>query len=127
MTIRSFNAATGEWTEIAQDAPSFEHVLTPAEALAAWRETADMEKGAFCIGLMRLKVLPEQEAIAASEGKWPQTFADAIAKMPIDPAEAKIIWATTTRVRRLHPILLALIPMSPLTAEQVDAMFGWAG
>jgi hypothetical protein len=98
----------------------------PAETLAAWRETADMDKGAFCIGLMRAGVLPPQEAVAASKGEWPATFASAVSNLPIDPDEAQIIWASTARVRRLHPILLALIPLSPLTDADVDAMFGWS-
>lgn len=99
----------------------------PAEALATWRSTADMDKGAFCIGLMRAKVLPPQEAVAASKGEWPATFAASVTGLPIDPDEAQIIWAATARVRRLHPILLALIQQSPLTDADVDAMFGWTG
>jgi len=125
MTIQAYNAATGEWTTSQDDAPSFTPVLTPVETLAAWRSTVDMDKGAFCIGLMRLGVLPAAEAVAASKGEWPATFANAVAILPIDPDEAQIIWAATARVRRLHPILLALIPQSPLTDAGVDAMFGW--
>lgn len=94
---------------------------------AAWRETADLEKGAFCIALKRAGVLPIDEAVAAAKGEWPATFSTALASLPtgFDEAEAKIIWAATTRVRRTHPILLALIPMSSLTEADVDAMFGW--
>lgn len=99
----------------------------PADLLAEWRASADMEKGEFVVGLMRLGVLPRNEAKAAARGVWPATFAAALATLPagIDPDEAEIIWAATTRVRRMHPILLALIPMSNLTDADIDAMFGW--
>lgn len=125
MVTKLVNGVRVEMTQAEIDA--LPKAPTAAEALAAWRETADMDKGAFCIGLKRLGVLPAAEAVAASKGEWPATFSSATADLPIDPDEAAIIWAATTRVRRVHPVLLALIPKSPLTDAQVDALFGWVG
>lgn len=124
MTIRTYNAATGEWTTSQEDAPSFEPVLTPAEQLTAWRATASLHKADFCIGLNHLGVLSKSDMKAASKGDWPSAFTAALAGLPIDPDEAEAIWGATTTIARLHPILVALIPQSPLTDQQVDAMFG---
>lgn len=44
MSIQSYDAATGEWIEIAEDAPSFEPLLTPAEKLAAARAAINAER-----------------------------------------------------------------------------------
>lgn len=101
--------------------------VDPVAALASWRASADIEKGEFVVGLMRLGALPRNEAKLAARGNWPATFAAALATLPagIDPYEAEIIWAATTRVRRMHPILLALIPLSNLTDADVDVMFGY--
>lgn len=118
----------GELVDMTQeDIDSLPQPPSEAELLAKWRETADMDKGAFCIGLMRRGVLPKAEAKAAAKGEWPTTFAAALSKMPdgFDADEAEIIWSATIRVRRTHPLLQLLVPLSKLTDAQVDAMFGW--
>lgn len=99
----------------------------PAEQIAAWRATASLPKAEFCIGLNRLGVLSRADMKSAAKGDWPSAFTAALAGLPIDPDEAEVIWAATSTIARLHPILVALIPQSPLTDEQVDAMFGWVG
>lgn len=100
-----------------------------ATALTEWRNSAALTRAQFCIGAKRLGLLPEQDAVAAAKGEWPQSFADALAALPveIDATEAQITWAATATVARMDPILLAVAASKGIAYTQLDAMFGWAG
>lgn len=100
---------------------------TAAETLAAWRETASLTRTAFCIACKRMGILPPAEAVAAARGDWPATFTDALTGLPVDAAEAQIVWAAATHIWRTDPVLNVVAQHAGMTPEQVDAMFGWTG
>lgn len=102
-------------------------VPTAAETLAAWREQANLTRTAFCIACKRMGILPPAEAVAAARGDWPATFADALTGLPVDAEEAQIVWAAATHISRADPVLAVVAQHAGMTAEQVDAMFGWTG
>lgn len=96
-----------------------------AEEIAAWRSNATLSRAAFCIALKRMGVLPALEAVSASKGEWPTTFAAALVGLPVDSEEAQIVWASASVIHRNDPVLQAVAPAAGLTPEQVDVMFGW--
>lgn len=96
-----------------------------AEEIAAWRSNVTLSRAAFCIALKRMGILPAQEAVGASKGEWPTTFAAALVGLPVDSEEAQIVWASASVVHRNDPVLQAVAPAAGLTPEQVDVMFGW--
>jgi hypothetical protein len=51
---------------------------------------------------------------------------DAITLLPeTDRDEARILWAGLTEVQRSHPLIELVAWSNDMTAEQVDALFGW--
>ena len=96
-----------------------------AEEITAWRSTATLSRATFCIALKRMGVLPAQEAVGASKGEWPATFAEALVGLPVDSEEAQIVWASAPVIYRNDPVLQTVAPAAGLTPEQVDVMFGW--
>jgi hypothetical protein len=107
----------GAWVEVIPD---------PAIELAAWRTTAKLSRRDFCIALKRAGILASSEAIAASKGDWPTTFASALSGLPQDAQdEAQIEWAAVQEIRRNHPMIGRLGASAGLTDAQIDALFGW--
>lgn len=98
-----------------------------AEALAGRRAEAKLSRQAFCLALFRQGMLSEADAIAAAKGDWPASLDDMLAGLSsADAAEARIVWATSTEVRRLHPLLAAIAAHMSVADETLDAMFGIA-
>ena len=97
-----------------------------AKALAAWRATRVLPRAQFCTALLRAGLLTPPEAIAAAAGATPQPLEDAITLLPeTDRDEARILWAGLTEVQRSHPLIELVAWANDMTAEQVDAIFGW--
>lgn len=96
-----------------------------AAELTDWRSKASMSRANFCIALKRMGILPALEAVSASKGEWPTTFAAALVGLPVDADEAQIVWASASVISRNDPVLEAVAPAAGLTPEQVDLMFGW--
>jgi hypothetical protein len=100
-----------------------------------WRKSARLEKGAFVTELLDAGILSGSEAILASKGDWPQTFADALSMLPVDAVKAQVAWGAATSVARANPLFLALLAhyaktkkLRPAAAEELgDAIFGWTG
>lgn len=105
-----------------------------AERRSAWRSGAYLEKGAFVDALLDAEILSANEAIQASRGDWPQTFADALGTLPIDAVRAQVAWGSARGVARLNPVFQALLgwyaTAHGLTPEQADdlgdSLFGWS-
>lgn len=95
------------------------------EEVDLWRARATRKRAPFCIAAKRLGMLTPEEAILASGGGWPQSFTDALAKLPaeIDSDDAKIIWAGIGEVHRNDPVLNAVATAKGFTPKQVDKLF----
>lgn len=101
----------GEWVE--------------PDPLAALRAGAFLSRQAFCLALYREGILTEVDSIAAARGEWPATLDALLASMPdVDQAEARIVWATSTEVRRLHPLLAMIAAHMGIDDLGLDAIFG---
>lgn len=101
-----------------------------AKARTEFRKTASIGKVPFCLALVAANILTEEQAIDAAKGNWPSAFDDAFNEVDAATAlEAKIAWAAVTEIHRAHPMLDALVahPNVPLTAEQLDTVFGYEG
>lgn len=104
-----------------------------AERRVAWRDQAYLDKGAFVTALLDADILPVAEAVQASKGDWPQTFADALSELDVDPIRAQVAWGAATGVARQTPLFLAVLEFyrrsNNLTPEQAvalgDTIFGW--
>lgn len=130
MTIQSYDAATGKWTEIAEDAPSFEPVLTPAEARAEWRLNGFLSRAEFCVNANAMGLLTDADAEKAAAGAWPDSFEPIIASWPTaERIRARSKWATNANIYRNDPLLALLAAsLTPnLTDAQLDTLCGWAG
>ena len=101
--------------------------MTPQEietALILWRETAEIERGYFCMNLAMAGILPPDEAIDAAKGGWPVTFNAALDDLSAqDLLGAQIGWATAQKISRNHKLVIKLGPMAHLEEWQVDALF----
>lgn len=117
-------AGVGEYAgPIVDPAPTPEQ---QAARLAAWRAARVLPRSQFCTALLRAGLLTSQEAIAAAAGATPQPLEDAITLLPdADRDEARILWAGLTEVHRSHPLIELVAWSNDMTAEQVDALFGW--
>jgi hypothetical protein len=97
------------------------------DLLPAQREAAKLSRQAFCLALFRQDLLTETDAIAAAKGDWPSSLDVMLADLPpAAAAEARIVWATSTEIRRLHPLLAAIAAHMSVSDEVLDAMFGIA-
>lgn len=118
-----------DWPEITKGGVGWTYdgkaFAPPVVDPSAWRATASMSRGAFCSALIDAGVLPPSEAVTASRGEWPATFAKALDGMSeVAAAKAAIEWATATTIRRNHPIIAMLAAFSKMTDAQVDTLFG---
>lgn len=117
------------WTYAALPGPEpLPPAPTEADLLAAWRDTRVLTRTEFCTALLRADKLTAAEAIAAAGGATPAPLEDAISMLPEpEQAEARILWAGLTQVRRNHPLiaLVAWVPSVSMTDAQVDELFGW--
>ena len=121
-------AGVGEYAgPIVDPAPTPEQQAARLAAwLAAWRAERVLPRAQFCTALLRAGLLTSQEAIAAAAGATPQPLEDAITLLPdADRDEARILWAGLTEVQRSHPLIELVAWSNDMTAEQVDALFGW--
>lgn len=108
--------------------------LRPGETLPSppsvedWRINATLDKVTFLNRAADMGLITDDEAIAAASGTWPESFNVAL---PADSAQAraaKVLWAGTPTIRRNAPLIAAIIASPiPITADQVDALFGWTG
>ena len=92
------------------------------------RAGASLDLIDFIKALVVAGILPPAEAIAASKGEWPATFASALSSMS-DAAkvDAQIEWGAARTIRRNHPLIEMLAADANLSAAQVDALFGING
>lgn len=91
-----------------------------------WREVASISKQEFCLQLIALDLMTNDDVITAAENGWPSALDNMLTGMaPVDAAQARVIWATSPRVRRNHPLLSAIAGHLSVSDPQLDAMFGW--
>lgn len=108
-----WDADVSEWVE--DDAP-----------LLLWRESAQLSKTVFCLGLMAAGVLTPEEAEDAALGKWPTSFEAPLVGLSADErALFRVSFAGATHIRRNHPALALVQGVTSVTDAQLDAMFGW--
>jgi hypothetical protein len=107
MTIRTYDAKTGEWIELNEDAPSFEPILTPEEALAAERTIMVASPSQIRLTLFQLDLLNTVQSIADSDPK------------------ASIVWEYAAEIRRTNALIDALSG-DGFTPEQIDDIFRYA-
>lgn len=97
--------------------------------LNAWRQTAWKPKTQFLIWAKRIGLLSPQDFLAACRGEWPASFTDALSALPgnIDPIEAQGVFAATSDVWRMDPVLNAIAADKGVTDAELDTAFGWTG
>lgn len=95
-------------------------------ALIEWRKTVKLTRTKFCLAAKKVGLLKPDDALLASKGGWPQAFADTLDALPksIDPIDAQIIWASTTQISRMDPVLNSVASSKGVEPEQLDVMFG---
>lgn len=105
-----------------------------ALARQQFRETAQMERSAFCVALLDEGILSPAEAKEAARGEWPNAFASFLVGLNAAIADRlEIEWATATSIRRSHLMIDALAEAhwSELTqeyaAKKADDLFGYTG
>lgn len=99
-----------------------------AARVETWREAASLDKVTFLNNAADMGLITDDEAIAAAAGTWPDGFNAALPEDAAQARAAKVLWAGTTTIRRNAPLIDAIIASPiPITAEQVDALFGWTG
>ncbi|MCD9148983.1 hypothetical protein [Pseudophaeobacter flagellatus] len=144
MGTKYFSDASGAYLGAFVDgvqppAGAIERDCPPKSAAALWldgnwiepdprdglRAVASLSRQAFCLALFREGILTEADAIAAARGDWPTALSDVLATLPSDAAaEARIVWATSTEVRRLHPLLAMIATHMGIDDLGLDAIFG---
>ena len=95
------------------------------DPLIALRGEAVMSRQAFCLALFRAKILSEADAIAAAQGEWPTALEALLTALPAaKAAEARIIWATSPQIHRLHPLLASISAHMGIDEAGLDQIFG---
>lgn len=95
------------------------------DPMIALREVAAMSRQAFCLALFRAQILTEADAIAAAKGEWPTALDDLLTALPdTEAAEARIVWATSSEIRRLHPLLASIASHMGIDDATLDQIFG---
>ena len=80
MTIKAYDHKTGKWTTSAEDAPSFEPVLTAEEALAAKRASA-IEEMVADTERKRLDAIRTTVAVAFKDANSEKDVADKLVQL----------------------------------------------
>jgi hypothetical protein len=105
--------------------------VVPAQApdlLTAARESASMSRQSFCLALYRAQILNEPDAIAAAKGEWPAALDDLLNDLTAaEAAEARIVWATSSEIHRLHPLLASIAAHMSIDDAGLDVIFGLNG
>lgn len=94
-----------------------------------WRKTASLSRPDFVNAAADLGMLTDAEAIAAAKGDWPASFDAAMSSLSAkEQRTAKVLWAGVTDVHRNADLIGLIIASSiPITATQVDTLFGYGG
>jgi hypothetical protein len=93
-----------------------------------FRADAALPKVSFIMAAVRLGFLASEDAVRAARGEWPASFDEALSAMPEEERlGAQVTWASITEVRRNAPLLMRIGAVKGISAEQFDAMFGYAG
>lgn len=96
-----------------------------AEALDEKRVASSVTKIAFITGCMEIGILTPPEAIAASRGEIPDSFAPIVAAMsPMERDYACIHWGAARQIDRLDPFILAVAATAGVSDATLDALFG---
>jgi hypothetical protein len=104
------------------------NAMSEADALAIRRSGASMSRQSFCLALYRAQILNEPDAIAAAKGEWPAALSDLLNDLPAaEAAEARIVWATSPQIRRLHPLLASIAAHMSIDDAGLDVIFGLNG
>lgn len=106
--------------------------LTTAELNAVreeWRETASLPRADFVNAAADAGLLTDDEAIEAAKGGWPASFDAALTSLDTaGKRRAKVLWASVIDIHRNADLIGLIIASTiPLTATQVDTLFGYSG
>jgi len=107
----------GGWDEAVKAGPA-EYIPTPPapKDFVTRRE--------FCLRLANLKVLNEDDALAAAKGEWPAALDSFLPLLDAGQAlDAQIEWAAATIVERNNPLVLTLGSWLSLRDETLLAIF----
>lgn len=112
------------WAEVVATSPEAFVVDPDAETKrrAIWRDKVEISRSAFCRALYAKNLLTLTEAVEAGMGHWPATILGPVASAP---ADALILWASVSTVKRNHPLILNAAMGAGLTDETVDELFGY--
>lgn len=106
-----------QWDEAVKAGPA-EYIPTPPapKDFVTRRE--------FCLRLANLKVLNEDDALAAAKGEWPAALDSFLPLLDAGQAlDAQIEWAAATIVERNNPLVLTLGSWLSLPDETLSAIF----
>ena len=127
------NSTTARTTSASVDTVEADRVLRtltisdiPIEDI---RAGADIDKGAFCKGLIGLGIIAADEAVSAAKGNWPTSMDAFLSYLPADLAvDVQIEWATEPRISRNNVFVLTLGSwLDGITPEILDTLFGING
>jgi len=91
------------------------------------RDVAFLPRQAFCLDLLAREILTPTDATMAAEGRWPTALLPMLEGMTdAEEAEARIIWASSTSIHRMHPLLLKVAAPENLNIPDstLDDIFG---
>ena len=95
--------------------------------IQAARENTHLSRREFCLVLHAFGILNDDEVLTAAKGDFPPSFIpllDVIEQFGITRTQARVTWATATRIDRLDPFFEIVRQYHQMTPEQADAMFG---
>jgi hypothetical protein len=122
MTIKTYDAQSGKWTETQDVAPSFGPTIEDIRA------NATLTRRALCMACRDAGIFTNAEAVQATKGDWPPTLASALDGLTDNQkADAQMEWSDVSTVRRTAPLILLLQWHLDFTDAQVDALFGIGG
>lgn len=120
---RMVSMKTGEVQEI-EYVPPVEPTPDPAVVLAAWRETAFIDKATFLLRSADAGLITDQEAVDGAQGIWPTSFDAALAGLTgKKPRDARVVFAGAVNIHRNNEFVAVVQAFKQLTDEQVDALF----
>ena len=98
-----------------------------AALLESYRASAFMSRQAFCIDLLERGILTPDDATMAAEGRWPTVLLPMLDGMTeAQEAKARIIWASSAEIHRIHWLLLKVAAPENLDIpdDTLDEIFG---
>ncbi len=91
------------------------------------RESASLSRQSFCLDLLDREILTPADATMAAEGRWPNALLPMFEEMTeAEKAKTCIIWASSTSIHRMHPLLLKVAALENLNIPDstLDDIFG---